>query len=491
MILPNSNRISALPLLWLAVVLLTGCHMEEPPKPPAVKGCTACHAMELDKNHDLACTTCHRGNEDTADKAAAHAGLIAEPAHPDAMAATCGTCHPEEVREIRRAAHFTLKNLVNLVRRAFGAGSDLQSLTEIPVAEQPRDILGLTDDLLRRRCLRCHLYYKGDAYPAVTHGTGCAACHLEFQNGKLASHRFLPVPGDRQCLSCHYGNTVGFDYYGRFENDLNDDFRTPYTTREEHFRPYGVEYHELAADIHQQRGLVCSDCHSGRELMRSGVAGPSCAGCHDADALAKTLPDRVRKTASGYVFRAGSGKDERPLPLMTDPAHAISPGRISCQVCHAQWTFNDHGKHLLRSDSDEYQAWTRLTIQESSEVTEVLSNNTDFSKEELPPAMKDKITFKKQSGLWYKGYSLRRWEALLLKRAKDGNVVVVRPLLDYSISWLDREGRVRFDSRPSHADNGGLFPYTPHTTGKAGIFYRQRLNNIHLSEPAKEDRKND
>lgn len=486
-------------LLFLTCLVLTGCRNDTPPAVviDRAKGCTACHTMELDKNHRLPCSSCHKGDEKSGDKAIAHMGLIAEPAHPTAMADTCGSCHPGQVQEIRHALHFTLKNEVNLVRRAFGATADLQSLTEIPEAESPENSLELADDLLRRRCLRCHLYSKGDDYPAVTHGTGCAACHLDFQNGKLATHTFLARPGDRQCLSCHYGNTVGFDYYGRFEHDLNVEYRTPYTTQEEHFRPYGVEYHELAADIHQQRGLSCTDCHSGKELMGkdSELSRPSCAGCHDGEILAKRLPENVQSAGQGYFFLADSDKKGHRLPLMRHPAHQYAKkdakatfGKISCQVCHAQWVFNDSGKFFLRSDMDDFEAWKRLTTQGSSEVSEILTHNTSDSDEELPPMMTDKIHFKKSTGLWYKGYGVRRWEAPLLGKDQNGTITIMRPLLDYSVSWIDKEGQVRFDARTSRTAGSGLYPYTPHTTGKAGLFYLQRLRGFQLFEEAQIER---
>ncbi len=478
-------------LLLLATVFLQGCQ-EEPPSPrPAVaaQGCSACHNMELDGNHRLPCSSCHRGDEKTGDKAIAHAGLIAKPAHPEMMAKTCGGCHPKQIEEIRHTLHFTLKTEVNLVRRAFGATVDLQSLTAIPVAESPKDILGLTDDLLRRRCLRCHLYSQGDDYPSVTHGTGCAACHLSFQDGRIASHAFLARPGDRQCLSCHYGNRVGFDYYGRFEHDLNEEYRTPYTTKQEHFRPYGVEYHDLAPDIHQQRGLSCIDCHTGKELMTEGSRKlrPSCAGCHDAAALRKKLPDNIKPSANGYVLLAGAERKTHPLPLMTDPAHTAFSEKISCQVCHAQWTFNDHGKHFLRSDSSDFEVWERLITQGSSEVSEILSNNTDTARSELPAMMTDKIHFKKQKGLWYKGYGIRRWERILLGRDRDGTITTMRPLLDYSLSWIDEDEKIRFDAQASQADMNGLFPYTPHTTGKAGLLYMQRLRDFQPADRAMQE----
>ena len=486
----NSNR-TTLPQLLFSVVLLLISSGETLSGPLAANGCTGCHAVMLDGKHAMACTACHRGDDASTEKSAAHSGLIAQPAHPEAMAGSCGSCHPRQVDGLRAASHFTLKNLVNLVRRAFGATADLQSMVEIPESDSPKDALALADDLLRRRCLRCHLYYKGDDYPAVIHGTGCAACHLGFQNGRLASHTFLATPGDSQCLSCHYGNRVGFDYYGRFEHDLNVEFRTPYTTKADHFRPFGVEYHELAADIHQQRGLACVDCHSGRELMGAGNPGPSCAGCHDAGLLEKKLPDRVRKSASGYIFLAGTEMKEHPLPVMTDPAHTSTEGKISCQACHAQWGFADFGKHLLRSEYDEYDHWSRLTTQESSEVTNLLENNTDFSKNEIFPAMKDKIHFRNQPGVWYKGYVMRRWETVFLEKDQAGNVSVVRPLLDFFLSWQDGNGQVHFDSHPSEARSNGLHSYTPHTTGKAGLFYRQRLENLHFAAAAEENKKGD
>jgi hypothetical protein len=475
-------------LLFQLCILLLLCsfHIQT-----AAAGCLNCHAVTLDARHDLPCISCHQGDDTSSDKGKAHSGMIAQPAHPDSMEASCGACHRRQVDDIRQAGHFTLANLVNMTRRAFGAESDLKSMAEIPEAKTPETPLALVDDLLRRRCLRCHLFFKGDDWPAVTHGTGCAACHLDYNNGRLSTHTFLAIPGDRQCLSCHYGNRVGFDYYGRFEHDLNAEYRTPYTTKEEHFRPYGVEYHELAPDIHQQRGLVCTDCHSGQDLMRHGEQRPSCIGCHDTTRLGRSLPERVRKTDNGYVFLAGPEKREHPLPLMSDPAHQPPNNKVACQVCHAQWSFNDFGKHLLLSQNEDVDDWERLTTQGSSEVTKLLENNTDFQKDAIFPAMSDKIHFRNTPGIWYKGFIMRRWEGLHLMKHGIYDLEVSRPLLDLYISWLDGNGHVQYDSHPSEASNNGLYRYTPHTTGKAGLLYRQRLETLQHAETAKENRKKD
>ena len=190
----------------------------------------------------------------------------------------------EQVQNSRESLHFTLRNEANLVRKHFGSTENLERLTQLEQPSSPATSQELVDDMLLRRCLRCHVYTSGDTYPLTRRGTGCAACHLHFIDGKLDNHKFIGPPGDDQCLSCHYANFVGADYYGRYENDFNWEYRTPYVTREEYVRAYGVEYHDLAPDIHQQRGLSCVDCHSGHMLMGDEQRTiMSCSSCHDWD----------------------------------------------------------------------------------------------------------------------------------------------------------------------------------------------------------------
>ena len=331
-------------------------------------------------------------------------------------------------------------------------------------------------------CFRCHLYSSGDDYPSVTHGTGCAACHIAFKDGKPASHNWQK-PGDEQCLSCHYGNYVGFDYYGRFEHDFNAEYRTPFTTKKKHFRPYGVEYHQLKPDIHQLRGMLCIDCHSSRELMEPAGEKPSCKKCHQREELQRSLPAQVSLQQDLFILHGRNGKDHT-IPVMRHPAHKEQMEKITCQVCHAQWTFNDSGKHFLRSDTDDFSIWAYLSVQGNFEVETIIDNNNDFDKTEIPAQMTDKITNESEPGLWYKGYTMRRWETPLLGRDDKGNITTMRPLLDFYLSWIDAEEDVRFDSVASQAPDMGLRPYTPHTTGPAGLFYKERIEQFLATERA-------
>ena len=120
----------------------------------------------------------------------------------------------------------------------------------------------------------------------------------------------------------------------------------------------------------------------------------------------------------------GSIRSPRPstvrdhtVPIMQNPAHEEqNRKKINCQVCHAQWAFNDFGKHFLRSDTDNFDIWANISAQGNFEIETIVKNNNDFDKTELPAQMTDKITGEPESGLWYKGFTMRRWETIILGR---------------------------------------------------------------------------
>lgn len=452
-------------------------------------GCLACHPVTLDDAHNQPCTSCHRGNMAAATRDEAHSGLIAEPAHPLQMMNICGPCHSRTVESVAHSLHFTLKNELNLVRGAFGAKEELDSLIDLQTPEKIASLLNLADDLLKRRCLMCHPYSAGDTYPETIRGTGCASCHLHYVNGSLQSHVFARTPSDRQCLHCHYGNYVGADYYGRFEHDFSYEFRTPYRTDEIDSRPYGIEYHQLAPDIHQQAGMACVDCHSASQLMgadhaqkdmipgkpASTLKPVTCEGCHTLKPGAPLPLSAMRE--SGNVFEIiTAGGAVLSIPQATHPAHATFAEKADCLVCHAQWAYTDKGTHLMRHDGEDYAPWTLLTVQGSHTVEDQLENSWDSSYGYDFPAMPDTVAGRVLPGIWFKGYELRRWDFPLIGADEKGRFRVLRPILDIHLSYKDQDGAVHFDSVPSERA-AVLRPYTPHTVGKAGAFYRMRLRD--------------
>lgn len=475
--------------LLIILLLLNGCRTEEVASPksqktpadqpvtisPKAPGCTGCHEeVKLDPAHKLPCTSCHGGLDNEEDINKAHTELIAKPGHPAHMAAICGTCHPRQITDASHSLHFTLSKKINAIRSHFGAQDHLATPTDIPVTTSFATPIALADDMLRRRCLRCHVYSSGDDYQAVTHGTGCSACHLAFTSGKLQSHTFT-APTDTQCLSCHYGNYVGSDYYGRYEHDFHWEYRTPYTTDQTPSRPYGVETHDLTADIHQQQGMTCIDCH--QDTAHNPSPALSCASCHDwrpghPAPLLRNL--QIRNNTLVLTSRQ-SGK-EYTIPTLQHPAHQQYRKQVACQVCHAQWSVNDASTHLLLSKTDKYEPWERLTVQSSSEIESLLEHNINSGKDELPPAMRDGLTGNPLPGIWLQGFGQRRWENMLIQKDSDGIIKVFRPVLDLRLSMVEADGQVLFDN--IKGSGTGLRPYTPHTTGHAGLFYLDRFKHL-------------
>lgn len=439
-------------------------------------GCLGCHPLSMDQKHDFSCTDCHGGEAKANAKLAAHTGLIGQPAHPDHLATICGKCHGAIVQQATGSLHFTIANKINLIRQAFGSADHLTSLTAIPQPAVPSTPLQLTDDLLRRRCLRCHLYSSGEAYAATRHGAGCAGCHLAFADGRLSGHQFLAQPTDQQCLSCHYGNRVGADYYGRFEQDFNWDYRTPFRAAAgDDPPPYGVGFHQLSPDLHQHAGMVCIDCHSGQELMAGG-APITCRSCH-APVLGLDAPPSLTEADGRRLLNKASSGKRFEVPVMKDPAHGRYGEGVGCQVCHGQWSFSDHGNHLLRQDDPDYESWQALTQQGSAELQAKLEGALFQETVDSEASMTDGITGTPSLGLWLQAYEVRRWEEINTCLDAHGVLQVCRPILDLHLSFVNQDGEVIFDGVKPDIKTPVMLPYTPHTTGRAGAFYRQRISS--------------
>ena len=125
----------------------------------------------------------------------------------------------------------------------------LEGYAGIPATEHSRQ---LVDDLLRRRCLRCHLNTRGMGRHGDWRAEGCAACHLlygadglsqsrdraiqsltlEIRRGKQPQvrgyplkHQFTRAVPTTQRLTCQNGHRVGMDYVGLAERDYEASYR--------------------------------------------------------------------------------------------------------------------------------------------------------------------------------------------------------------------------------------------------------------------------
>jgi len=499
-------------------------------------------------NHALSCSECHLGREDLPEKAGAHQGLVSNPSDFTRPHFPCGGCHQDQIRWVNRALMRTAAGIVNQTRFLWGAQPDpgarfgvvdVDNLRLLPEQEASG---ALVDDLLRRRCLRCHLGTSGSiasgSFPGEipVEGAGCSACHVIRGNRGTAKEDPLPPPGTKgggkthqittaiptsQCLQCHRGNYVGSDYVGLFERDHSAAYNFDAKDTDRPPQLYSHAYHHLLPDVHHDRGIHCIDCHPVEEIMGEGSVhshageqvGIRCTDCHgrpgkppvhrevassDQRALraAKLNPfydlfpgQKVLTTSKGHLLTSTFERDGewfllskadgrvhripllgRSPPDKTPLDHQISEHmeRMECSACHGAWTFQDLGFHLVRLDRADYNPWVWLTRQGDPQVEELLEKNLLKPEDRWdPPASRDWLTVASRPGIWLAGYSLRRWEGLVLGVNERGMVSAMRPQYQYWVSWVDGQGKVLMDSvipragdgRPATAWNS----YTPHT----------------------------
>jgi len=445
-------------LIWIlawtvfAASLLSGCEWGRP-KLTFGQGCKTCHVNVVLKDHDFPCERCHRGDPKALKKEVAHRGLIKSPSSPNGARVACIPCHEREVKAADASSHYTMAGEIGAVWKAFFPGDIPPRVSELPKEVPVRTLRGLVADLLRRRCLRCHVYSHGDGYPSTRRGLGCAACHMRPQENKPGIHKLYRDVPDENCLSCHYGNFVGWDYVGRFEKDIPEAFQVPFRGgRRENFS-YGVQWFEMAPDIHRGLGLRCTDCHVKGPCQEGGKDdGLKCLDCHKD--LSESIP----------------GHDPR------------SRSRVSCDACHALWSFNDRGRTLVRQDMANYWAWYDLRYQGILGLQEFLEE-MDLSDPLVWPVpfMRDAFTGEFLPGIWYQVFGERRWWPVTLGLDKRGRIRVMRPILDIALVYVDEDGFVILDAlRPQGVNKGGLLPYSPHTIGRADLFRTMKVMKMLL-----------
>jgi hypothetical protein len=510
--------------------------------------CLTCHPRVEMAGHAASCMECHRGHEDNPDKVGAHEGMIANPSDFTNSSTACGRCHEGQTRQINGTLMATAAGIINQTRFLWGAQQDtlaryaVRDVDSLKVLPKWEESGSLADDLLRRRCLRCHLGSTGvldsvhpDA-PVMPPGVGCAACHILNEANGIAPDQQLLAPGSgvtsqnhrlttaiptSQCLRCHNGNRAGADYAGLFERDLSvsynfeacDPDATPHLMKH--------SYHYLLPDIHHERGMHCIDCHPVEELMGDGKihshsqeqVGVRCADCHgvpgkppktrqvtssDARALLAARVNghydlepgrKVIETTGGHLLTNTSerdgvflltskvdGKVHRIPVLGNEPSGAAPlnhriPGhldKMECTACHAAWTFQDLGLHLVRLDFPDYEPWGWLTRQEDPQAREVLEGNLLGPRERWAmPSSRDWLTGSSGTGVWLGGYSMRRWEGRILGVNSRGLVSAMRPQYQYWLSWVDSQGKTLINSRIPRTGDGRAAlawnPYAPHT----------------------------
>lgn len=320
--------------------------------------CLDCHRMEISLPHrELSCSFCHGGTERAINKEIAHKGLQNSFTYEE-VEKICGRCHEEAVKNFKNSLHFTYKRELKTIFEGFEIPLRVTNLYEFSkLYGNTQTQEGLLIDFLKRRCLNCHVFSKGEGYLKTKRERGCFSCHKP--------HKFLK-PDDETCLTCHYSIRIGWDFYGYAPHPWFVDYRSPFVNGKEHGRPFGIEAYQLKEDVHKEKGFKCLSCHNKEEIMK-GKSGISCITCH------KTIPKNI--------FH------QRKILL-----------KVRCEVCHASFLNQDKLKICYLELEPNLWDWYELSIQESYEIENLIKDY--MKRKKINKVMTDKFTDRKKEGLW-------------------------------------------------------------------------------------------
>ena len=268
--------------------------------------CLECHEKieKFDEiNHNFSCQTCHLKKEDIL--STDHAKIVAHPANNENMNEFCGECHESHIKSYKNSNHFTHKNEISTILRAFGIDKNA-SISEFANLQKENldDTQKLAIEIISQKCLSCHTSVQGQN--GAFRGLGCMACHTHYaDNGKYqgkdefagtnlhSKTHELKKADSKTCQSCHNKFFVGADFTGQFPIDAHKYFRTPLDINGNFPNKFsGDFYHQLNPDIHANLGFSCISCHTSHKQnssdkfdefftkKQSDFETKSCGSCH-------------------------------------------------------------------------------------------------------------------------------------------------------------------------------------------------------------------
>ena len=366
------------------------------------EGCLFCHAgtTGLSPSHQpdaVGCSSCHLGNPFSLDKTIAHRGLVLIPGNLDTAARTCGgNCHPAIVERVNRSIMTSMRGVIAVDRSTFGEAHGDAAPTPAALGDSP------ADTHLRQLCASCHLGVpKRELGPIgeQSRGGGCNACHLVYSQFasrwlseyKRDKHALSSAGGGRMvhpdlsvrvsndhCFGCHSrSGRVSTSYEGWGEASRETP---PPRDRATRALADGRVFLREQPDVHFEKGMLCVDCHTSREVMgdgrehdrKHGQLSIACEDCHAARLLTArhnraddesrrilNVLGRFQPKASAVVTRrngemlTATVMDGRGRPALKakrsgvtmdlkQPADTCVAGgaheRLSCISCHSAWS---------------------------------------------------------------------------------------------------------------------------------------------------------
>jgi hypothetical protein len=319
-----------------------------PDAPPEL--CLTCHIglEEISLSHPVetfGCVVCHGGLGLALAKEQAHTGLRPNPADLSVAAQSCGQagCHANQpdpgrnhLDHVSRSLQATYAGAIGLVRYSFGAQPDLTPVFGVVAGVDPNPLPETVAALAAytathearpaelqfvQNCLEggCHLTEPASNQAYRYRATGCAACHVLYNDDGLYTGADPTIARDEPGYSARHEFTtaIPFSQCNHCHNRGNYSLRTMSFTPRPDLPPAGqpipatmpaegrrlLEYYQPIGQFTQcEWELNCIDCHTQAEVMGDGHLWPDqkamqyiqCRTCHGTT----TEPPKTAKITS-------------------------------------------------------------------------------------------------------------------------------------------------------------------------------------------------
>lgn len=357
--------------------------------------CLTCHLgiEEISVSHpqaEFGCVLCHGGDGLALDADLAHATLRGAGANPSDLAVveeSCGgsTCHSgptaagrDHIHRVMTTVMSTYAGAIAQVNYAFGGQPDpvarygifavqddvITTATGVaalatfnPGSDAPDAVHAFAQD-----CQLCHVTAVPLAQPYFFRATGCAACHVIYENdglyrgsdptiakdepGHAARHQLTTAIPYYQCNHCHNRGNYSLRQMSFLERD---DLPGPHSLSAQEQRE--LEYYQPIAQFTRCEWVLdCVDCHTNGEVMGDGdihsnqgeIQYVQCQTCH------------------------GTLADMPLLETITDPAH---PAIVSANLNpHYNVAVGDTVIATTRGETFGWVKWDGERLLETSKV---------------------------------------------------------------------------------------------------------------------------
>ena len=408
----------------------------------------------------------------------------------------------------------------------------LEKTEEIPDFEKGLTVFGSEEkagfsDTHRKQCARCHVWGEGRDKRGDLRASGCAACHMLYGNdgkyeggdpsisrgGKdrpypLKHQITVAIPG-AQCTHCHTrGKRIGASFVGMFEYDYQKDGKAPpFDDRGKPQEPlFSKEYLPVRKDVHFERGIQCSDCHTSIDVHGDGNIYPvtfyqveiSCYDCHGTPerypwelpvgygtpvilggergvyrsggkeylltARGNVQENWIRESTRAYLESNYTGR-RHEIPLLKNitlpDAFKTQQGKVAmatvsrhietmeCFACHSTWAPQCYGCHMQYDRRVKGTDWV------------VTSKKVD------PTTGRQTVT-KEFGDVAIENRSFLRWESPLLGVNLRGKVSPVVPGCQVFYTFVDDEGKIKALNKNYPTSTGHtsptMAPLNPHSS---------------------------